>query len=85
MNGGIPEISRDGIPTVSVIDLLEVVGYFVKSFVPADGLPTLRGTAHGLSEPVFVVVNILQPNRFGADVSTAEWIFVVAANVQLLI
>ena len=85
MDGRVSEISGDGIPTVSGIDSLEVVGYFVKSFVPADALPTLRSTAHWLSEPVFVVVNILQRNRLRADVSTAEGIFVVAANVQLLI
>jgi len=84
MNGRIPQISCDGIPAVSVIDSGEVVGYFVESFVPADALPTLRRSAHGVSEPVFVVVNILQRNRFRADVSTAEWIFIVAANVELL-
>ena len=59
MNGGITKVGCDGIPAVLRVNALEVLRYFVKSFVPSDALPTVRSAAHRMFEPVFVVVKIL--------------------------
>src|ERR1700675_1936219 len=82
MNRGIAKISSDGIPAVLSVDALEVLRYFVKSFVPPDALPTIWSTTDGMFEPIFIVVNILQGDGLRADVAAAEWIVFVTADVQ---
>ena len=84
MNGGISEVGGDGIPAVRRVNALEVLRYLVKSFVPADALPTVRSAADGMPEPIFVVVKILQSNGLRADVAAAERIVFVTADVETL-
>src|SRR5882672_1412833 len=85
MNGGIAEVRCDGISPILRMNALEVLRYFVKSFVPPEPLPTARTAAHGILEPVFVVVQILQGDGLRADVAAAERVVFVTADVQTLI
>ena len=65
MYGGIAKVRCDGIPTVDGMTALEVLRYLVKSLFPADALPTVRSAADGMSEPVLIVVKILQERPSG--------------------
>jgi hypothetical protein len=56
MDGGITKVRSDGIPAVLGVNALEVLRYLVKSFVPPNALPTVRSAAHGIPEPVFIVM-----------------------------
>ena len=60
MNRGITQVGCGGIFAVLRVNALEVVRYFVKSFVPSKLLPAVRSAAHRMPEPVFIVVQILQ-------------------------
>lgn len=59
MNGGITEVHCDRVPAVLCVNALEVLRYFVKSFVPSEALPTMGSAADRMSEPVFIVVKVL--------------------------
>jgi len=85
MNGGITEVSSDGIPSVLRVNALEVLRHFVKSFVPPEPLPTVRSPAHGIFQPVFIIVKILQGHGLRADVPSAERVVFVTADVQTLV
>ena len=85
VNGGIAKIGCDGISAVLPVDALEVLRYFVKSFVPSNALPTILSTTDGMFEPIFVVMNVLQGDGLRADVAATEWIVFVTADVQTLI
>src|SRR4026208_1696814 len=85
MNRRVPGVSRDGVFAVSGVDAFEVLSHLVKRFVPADAFPTLRSAANRMSEAILVEVNILQRNSFGTDVSAAERVILVAADVQATI
>src|SRR5439155_13216894 len=84
MNGGITKISCDGIPSVLRLNAFEVLRHLIKSLVPSDLLPTMSGAAHGIFQPVLIIVNILQSNCLRANVPAAEWIVLGTADVQTL-
>ena len=67
------------------VNALEVLRHFVKSFVPSDALPTVMGAADGVLEPVLIVVKILQCNGLRADVSSAQRVVFVTADIQTLV
>ena len=81
MNGGIIKVRGDGIPAVLRVNALEVLRHLVKSFVPPDALPTVRSAADGILEPVFIVMQILQGDGLRADVTLAERVVFVTADV----
>src|SRR5215216_237997 len=85
MNVRITEIRGDGIPSIVRVNAFEVLRHLVESFVPADTLPTVWSATHGISQAVFVVVNVLQGDGFRADVAAAERIVFVAADLQALV
>src|ERR1700694_333176 len=85
MNGGITQVGRDGIPAVLRVNSLEVLGHLVKSFVPPELLPTVRSAAHGIFQPVFIIVEISQGSGLRADVPSAERVVLVTADVQTLV
>jgi hypothetical protein len=85
MNGGITKVRSDGISPVARVNALEVLRHLVKSFVPPEPLPTVRSAAHGILEPVFIVVKILQGDGLRADVPSAERIVIVTADVETLV
>jgi hypothetical protein len=85
MNGGITKVRGQGIPTVRCVNALEVLRYLVKSFFPPQPLPTLSSAADRMSEPVFVIVKVLQGNGLRADVPAAQRVVVVAANVETVV
>ena len=82
MNGRITKIGGEGIPSVLRMNVLKVVGYLVKRFVPSQSFPTLRSAPHRIFEPVFVVVKILEGHRLRADVSAAKRVVLVTTNVD---
>jgi hypothetical protein len=82
MHGGIAKVRGDGIPAVRRVNALEVLRHLVKSFVPPETLPTARSAAHGIFQPIFIVVQILQGDGLRADVPAAEWVVFVPADVQ---
>jgi hypothetical protein len=84
MDGGITKVRGDGISAVDGMNALEVLRYLVKSFVPPEALPTVRSPAHGIFQPVFIVVQILQGDGLRADVPAAEGIVFVASDVETL-
>ena len=84
MNGRITQVSCDGIPSVLRLNAFEVLCHLIKSLVPSDLLPTMSGAAHGIFQPVLIVVNVLQSNCLRTDVSAAERVFLVTADVQTL-
>jgi len=85
MNGGITKVRGEGIPTMRGVNALEVLRYFVESFVPSEPLPTVRSAADGILEPVFIVVKILQCDCLRADVPAAERVVFVPTDVQTLV
>ena len=85
MNGGIAKVRGNRIPAVLRVNALEVLGYLVKSFVPTDALPTARSAPDRMSETVFIVVKILQGNGLRADVTAAERVVFVTADVETLV
>src|SRR5215212_9527302 len=85
MNGGIAKVSCDGIPAVLGVNALKVPRNFVESFVPTDALPALMSAADGVFEPVLIIVNVLQGNGLRADVTPAERVVFVTADVQMLV
>ena len=48
VNGGVTEISCDGISPVLTLNAFEVLRYFVEGFSPTEGLPTVRSAADGM-------------------------------------
>ena len=84
MNGGIAKVGCDGIPSVLRLNAFEVLRHLIKSLVPSDLLPTMIGAAHGIFQPVFIVVNVVQSNCLRADVSAAERVVLVTADLQTL-
>ena len=85
MNRGITEVGSDGVSSVLGFDALEVLRHLVKSFVPADALPTLSRSTDRIFEPVLIVMNILQGDGLRADIPAAEWVVLVPADLQSLI
>jgi hypothetical protein len=85
MNGGITQVSCDGVPTVLRLNAFEVLRHLVKSLVPSDLLPTMSSAAHGIFQPVRIIVNILQSNCLRADIASAERVVLVTADVQTLV
>src|SRR5882762_7310114 len=81
MHSGITKIRSDGIPAVDGMNALEVLGHLVKSFVPPNTLPTVRSAAHGIFQPILIVVQILQGDSLWADVPAAERVVFVTADV----
>src|SRR5262245_48122240 len=79
---GIAEISRDGISTMLSLNPFQVPGHFVERFGPADSLPTIVSAAYGKPEAVLIKVNILQSDGFGTDVTAAERIVLVPADIE---
>jgi len=63
------------------VNAFEIFCYLGEGLVPADAFPTAGSAAHGMLEAIFVVVNILQSNRLGADVAVAERIVFVPTDV----
>jgi hypothetical protein len=84
MNGGITQIGRDGIPAVLRVNALEVLRHLVKSFVPPEPVPTVRSPAHGIFQPVLIIVKISQGRGLRTDVPAAEGIVFVTADIQTL-
>jgi len=84
MNGGITKVRGDGIPAVDGMNALEVLRHLVKSFVPPDPLPARWSAAHGILEPVFIVVQILQGDGLRANVPPAERVVFVTADIETL-
>src|SRR5882724_9226712 len=82
MDGRITKIRGNGISPVRRVNALEVSRHLVKSFVPSESLPTVRRAAHGILEPVFIVVQIWQGSSLRADVPAAERVVFVTPNVQ---
>ena len=85
MNSWVAEVGGEGVSAVGRVDALEVSRYVVESLIPANLLPAARGTADGMSQPVLVEVNILQGDSLGTNVSAAERIVLVAANLETLV
>ena len=82
MDSGIAKVRCDRVPAVDGMNALEVLRYLVKSFIPLETLPTVRSAAHGIFQPVFVVVQILQRHGLRADVTSAERVVLVPANIE---
>src|SRR5258705_12479257 len=85
MDGGIPKVRGDGTPAVDGMNVLEVLRHLVKSFVPTETLPTLRRAAHGIFQPVFIVVKVSQGSNLWADITSAERVVFVTADVETLV
>lgn len=85
MNGWVAKITGDRVSAVLRVNALKVQRDFVESFVPTDALPTLRCAADRMFEAVFIIVKILQGDGLGADVPSAERVFLVTADVETLI
>src|SRR5687767_2669089 len=81
VNGWITEVGGDGVSAVGRVNAFEVLCYLIEGLVPTDALPAANSAAHGMSQPIFVEVNVLQRNSLGADVSAAERIVFIAANL----
>src|SRR5260370_26060490 len=85
MNVGIAKLRCDGMSPVARVNALEVLRHLLKSFVPPEPLPTVRSPTHGIFQPVFIIVKILQGNGLRADVPSAEGVVFVTADVQTLV
>jgi hypothetical protein len=85
MNGGIAKVGGDGISTVDGMNAFEVLCYLIKGFVPSNALPTIGSAAHGMFEPVLIIVKISQRSGLRADVPAAEWVVFVTADVESLL
>jgi hypothetical protein len=65
------------------VNALELLRNLIKRFVPTDALPAVVSAAYGVSEPVLIKVNVLQGDGLRADVTPAERVVSVAADVQV--
>ncbi|MNN41757.1 hypothetical protein D3C81_1558960 [compost metagenome] len=65
---------------VSRLDLRQALGDQGEGFVPLDRQPFAAGTAHGLAQPVRVVLDVLQGHGLGADVAATEAVLGVALD-----
>src|SRR5258705_13817846 len=81
MNGGIPKVRGDGTPAVGGMNALEVLRHLVKSFIPPEPVPTARSAAHGIFQPVLIVVKIAQSSGLRADVAAAERVVFVTVYI----
>ena len=85
MNGWITEIRCDGTGSILRLNPLEVPRHFVESLVPSDALPASSSASHGMLQTIFIEVNILQGDGLRANISAAEWIVFIAADIETLV
>src|SRR5688572_894918 len=85
VNGWITEVGGDGVSAVGRVNALEVLCYLIEGLVPSDAFPAANGATDGMSQPIRVEVNVLESNSLRADISAAERIVFIAANLQTLV
>jgi len=77
---GVAQIQADRVAPMGGLDAGKPVGNLAKGLVPADGFPPITGAPHGVSQPVRVLVDVLESQRLGADVAATEWVLVVTLD-----
>jgi len=83
VNCGIADVDTDAVTAVFRLNPFQVVGHFIKRFVPTNLLPAVGGAPHWLLEAIAVELNILKRDRFGTDVTVTENVVRVALDAQL--
>ncbi|MCY1426839.1 hypothetical protein D9M71_426680 [compost metagenome] len=73
-------VDGDRAVAVSRLDLRQALGDQGEGFIPLDGQPFATGAAHGLANAVWVVLDVLQSHRLGADVAATETVLGVALD-----
>src|SRR5262249_50731689 len=80
VNDGIPAVHPDRIVAVALADRDQAGRDLVVGLLPADRLPSGRRTAHGASQALGVVMQLLQPVRLGTDEAARERVVLVATH-----
>ena len=78
MDSWIAQVYSDRIFTMLKLDVLQFIRNFIKCLLPGNLLPTISGLLNRCSKPIRIVVDILQRNRFGADVPFTDRVEFVA-------
>ena len=82
MHGRISDIYSHAVPAMFLLNSFEVLRHLIESFIPFNLLPSIAGPSNRLFESVRIVMDILQGNRFRADVPMAEDIVSIALDAQ---
>ena len=80
VHAGIALIHGHGVLPMRGLDRTQALGHQVEGLVPADGLPLLANSAHGLTNSIRVVLDVLQCHGLGADMATAETVLGIALD-----
>lgn len=72
VHAGVALVHRHGIAPMSLLDRPQSFCGKLESLVPANRLPLVADTSMGLAQAIGVFLDILQGDRLGADMPTAE-------------
>ena len=82
VHGGVAHIRGHRVPTVRALNVLDPVDCKSQRFVPRDALPLRSHALHGMAHAIGIGVHVLQRHGLGADVSLAQGIGGVTADVR---
>lgn len=77
---GVAEVDADTGRAVLGLDRPDALGREVQRLLPHDLLPSVLGATDRMAQPVGVGVDVLERDRLGAHVATAEGVVVVATD-----
>src|SRR5262245_31072538 len=80
MNDGITQVYPNRVVPILLADSEQSGGHLGIGFLPGDLLPAVGGTPHGLPQPIWIMIQLLQSVRLRTDEATREWIFLVSAH-----
>ena len=75
-------VTRDGIVTMSLLDVDEACGNFIDRFAPRDLLPAVCRSSYRSAQAVGVLMHVFEREGLGADVPATEGVTLIAANGQ---
>lgn len=80
VGGGVAEVRAEGVAPVFRLHFGDAIGREGDRFVPAERLPTIADPAHRALQAIGIFVQVLQRKGFGADVTAAEGVTLVATD-----
>ena len=82
MHRWITEVCRNRIPTVFRLNPLDRSLDLIEGTAPAYALPAAARTTDRMAQAIFVRVNVLKSDRLWTDISPAERVVLVTANIE---
>ena len=82
---GVALVDGDGVAAVGLLNRLQALCCEVEGGRPGQGLPAVLGTAHRLSEPVGIGVQVCECGALGTHVAVAEGVSRIAPDPEDLV